>query len=100
MFLTVTYHPHVGDVALLAFRQYFDASPTNLIEGQQHHVERAGEERTAFLALLSEFSDSWLAACTEGGPWYHGYDTVLSFSFLLRQKKTRFFAHVAQLAFL
>jgi hypothetical protein len=40
---------HVGDDALLAFRQYFDASPTNLIKGQQHHVERAGEERTAFL---------------------------------------------------
>jgi hypothetical protein len=30
---------HVGDVALLAFRQYFDSSPTNFIEGQQQHAE-------------------------------------------------------------
>jgi hypothetical protein len=30
---------HVGDVALLAFRQYSDSSHTNLIECQQHHVE-------------------------------------------------------------
>ena len=25
---------HVGDIALLEFRQYFDSSPTNLIECQ------------------------------------------------------------------
>ena len=30
---------HVGDVALIAFRQYFDSSPTNFIECQQHHAE-------------------------------------------------------------
>jgi hypothetical protein len=44
----------VGDVALLAFRQYFESSPTNLIEGQQHHVERAGEERTASLSVFNK----------------------------------------------
>jgi hypothetical protein len=43
---------HVGDVALLAFRQYFDSSPTTFIECQQHHAERAGEERTAFLFVF------------------------------------------------
>ena len=31
---------HVGDVALLAFRQYFDSSPTNFIECQQHHAKK------------------------------------------------------------
>ena len=39
---------HVGDVAQLAFREYFYSSSTNLLECQQHDVEWAGEERTAF----------------------------------------------------
>ncbi len=56
---------HVGDVALLAFRQYFDSSPKNFIECQQPHAEWAGEERTAFLFVFfkSEQQQSRKIAC-------------------------------------
>ena len=52
---------HVGDVALLAIRQYFDSRPTNLIECQQHHVECAGEERTAFLCVFIKIEQKKVA---------------------------------------
>ena len=46
---------HVGHVARLPFRQFFDSSRTNLIECQRKHVDCNAEERTAFLWVFVKY---------------------------------------------